>query len=249
MPVHPITFNFRTESEVKYHPKSANFRAIQTALDNYVANSTPANLRALERALIIWKNSKGNWRTTIRYDAVQHLTDWLALEIPDNPWWPAAEAGWGAAHNCYAYAMKCQNGGLNNARPGRLDNNPRAQKTDDFAQGVVDDAYHQGAMVYILRRQIPRPIPAPSHGGYLVAMISMTMGYHFLRRDEVTRLWSHKNGSINDVETFYYNPNDHNVRDPIDDAGLLKIVTDRGINGSMDFDAFLEVPPGGITVA
>ncbi len=75
------------------------------------------------------------------------------------------------------------------------------------------------------------------------------MGYHFLRREEDTRLWSHKNGSIHDVETFYHNPNDHNVRDPIDDAGLLKIVTDRGINGSMDFDAFLEVPPGGITVA
>lgn len=250
MPIHPIPFNFEEVSSKWFHGKSQAFLAIEGALKTYLKNpATWANLKALRRAIAAWRATKDG--PTIRDAAMQQLDQWLQGEVAGVKPWPDAEQGWGAAHNCYAYAMECQNAvNGNNARPGKLAGNARNIQAQDFAQGVVDDAVHQAKNAWILRKGgLPQPIPPLAHSGYLVVMISIPMGYHFMRRDNFTGLWTHKNGSIRPVETTWHDPDDHLLEEAIDDAAMIKIITDPRIaDANWAFDAYLEIPIGGITV-
>lgn len=251
MPIHPLGFDFEKASAKAFHGKSAGFRAIETALQHYLGQPAAwVNLKALQRAIAEWRATKAG--ASIRDPALARLDVWLQQEVAALAPWPAPEPGWDARHNCYAYAMHCKVGvDGNNARPGRLAGRPRATKESDFAQGVIDDARHQGRGAWILRQAAPpAPVPQPLHGGYLVAMTSMPHGYHFLRRDEATGLWTHKNGSIRPVETSWRDPDDHLLEDAIDDAALLRLVTDSRLMDSLwHFDAYIEVQNGGLTVS
>lgn len=250
MPIHPIPFDFAETSKKWFHGKSPAFLKIETAL-NYYLNQPPSwgNLKVLQKTIAAWRATKAG--PTIRDETMQRLDQWLQGEIAGLKPWPDPEPNWGALHNCYAYAMKSQNAvNGNNARPGRLAGNPRNIKTDNFAQGVVDDALHQHKHAWILRQGVnPLPIPPLAHGGYLVVMISIPMGYHFMRRNNATGLWTHKNGSIRDEETSWHDPDNYLLEDAIDDAAMIKVITDpRIVDGNWVFDAYLEIQAGGITV-
>lgn len=250
MPIHPLPFDFVADSAKWFRGKSAAFQRIETAL-NYYTNQPPSwgNLRVLRRTIAAWRATKEG--PTIRDDALRRLELWLQGEVAALKPWPDPELNWGARHNCYAYAMKCQdavNG--NNARPGKLAGNPRSTKAANFAQGVEDDAVHQHKDARILRQGgHPEPVPALTHGGYLVVMISIPMGYHFMRRNNDTGLWTHKNGSIRDEETSWQDPDNYLLEDAIDDAAMIKVITDpRIVDGNWVFDAYLEIQAGGIKV-
>jgi hypothetical protein len=250
MPIHAIPFDFEQASAKTFHGKSQAFLAIETALRNYLGQAPSwVNLKELLRRIAAWRATKTG--ATIRDTAMQRLDQWLQGEIAALKPWPDRELPWGAQHNCYAYAMRCTdavNG--NNARPGRLAGNPRNQRSDDFAAGVVDDAHHQMRDAWILRQGgNPRPIPVLTHGGYLVVMTAIPMGYHFMRRNDATGFWTHKNGSIRDEETSWHDPDDYELEDAIDDAGMLKMITDpRLVEGNWTFEAYLEIQAGGIRV-
>lgn len=250
MPIHPIPFNFAQASAKWFHGKSPAFTRIETALDYYL--NQPAswgNLKVLQRVIAAWRATKDG--VTIRDNAMRQLDHWLQGEVASLKPWPDRELNWDARHNCYAYSMKCHNAvNGNNARPGKLAGHPRNIRADNFAQGVLADAAHQHKQAWILRQGgNAAPVPALTHGGYLVVMISIPMGYHFMRRDNGTGLWTHKNGSIRDEETSWHDPDDHYLEDAIDDAAMLKIVTDaRFLDGAWSFDAYLEIQAGGLTV-
>ena len=74
--------------------------------------------------------------------------------------------------------------------------------------GIVADGLADGGkIVQILRGGAnPSPLAPPidqcGGGAYLAAMVSNRVGFHFMRRDSATGLWSHKNGGGNsEVET------------------------------------------------
>jgi hypothetical protein len=258
MPIHRIPFDFPATSAKRFHAKSPAFLRIETALDYYL-NQPPSwgNLKVLQRVIADWRATKVG--PSIRDAAMQRLHAWMLGEIAALKPWPDREPGWDARHNCYAYAMHCSvtvnadntPRNLNNARPGKRAGNPRLHKGQNFALGVLDDALHQGRQAWILRQGgAAAPIPAPTHGGYLVVMVSIPMGYHFMRRNNLTGLWTHKNGSIRDEETSWRDPDDRLLEDAIDDAALVKVITDpRIVEGNWVFDAYLEIQAGGLIVA
>lgn len=257
MPIHPIPFNFAETSAKRFHSKSAAFQRIETALDYYLAQPPSwGNLRVLQRMVLAWRATKEG--ATIRDEAMRQLDQWMAGEIAALRPWPDREPLWDGRHNCYAYAMHCNvtvnddatPRNLNNARPGKRAGQARQHRGQNFAQGVVDDAVHQGRHAWILRQGgAAAPVPALTHGGYLVVMTSIPMGYHFMRRNNLTGLWTHKNGSIRDEETTWRDPDNHMQEDAIDDAAMLKIITDpRIVEGNWTFDAYLEIQAGGLIV-
>ena len=251
MPIHAIPFDFEEASKKFAHGKSPAFLRIETALNYYLNNpATWTNLKVLRRTIATWRESKA--APTIRDNAMQRLDAWIQGEIAGLRPWPDAEPLWGPGHNCYAYAMKCTQGlNLNNARPGRTAGNARNAQDQNFAQGVVDDAQHQGRGAWILRQDAnAAPVPALLHGGYLVVMISIPMGYHFMRRNNLTGLWTHKNGGIRPEEMSWQDPDDHMLEDAIDDAAMLKVITDpRIVDGNWRFDAYLEIQNGGLVIS
>lgn len=97
---------------------------------------------------------------------------------------------------------------------------------------IQGDAVHGGKAITVSPQATPRPCP-PALGGadYLVALVGFPAGYHFMRRDEQTQRWSHKNGSAADVATIAY-----------DIPKARYLVIDNSV-------AYLSVPVGGIPVA
>ena len=80
-------------------------------------------------------------------------------------------------------------------------------------------------------------------------MVSTPHGYHFLRRNETTGLWSHKNGAWNEVETYFY---DRELEQPVaitNDVVLKLLKNPRLMECDMRFDSYLYVPQRGIQVA
>lgn len=145
-------------------------------------------------------------------DQMQVFEDWLHDE--QARLLPALESGWGHGPNCYAYAMKCKNPAGNGMAPGiaagkgaTLEGIGRdlVQYTHRLFDGIQRDAaadgnktvsfFPQGVETSADRPdpiQMPRVVP---DGQYLVAMLVTAGGFHFMRRDSKTRLWSHKNRS------------------------------------------------------
>jgi hypothetical protein len=100
----------------------------------------------------------------------------------------------------------------------------------------------------------PSPLPVPTTvagNNYLVALLGNQTGYHFMRRNEQTMLWSHKNGSISNVETSAFNGPKGRcfVLDDATVAAMIMTPTDwDGVNNFFGFIAWLSVPYHGITV-
>ena len=250
--------------------RSTALRAIDAALNTYQGAPTLPNLRVLDAALVAWQRSKRtfwgneNWANSRRAAVVIiELAHWIGDEYIARGAWPRPEAGWNNNHNCYAYAMKCRNptGMGNNSRPGRYAGNgvgygDAAPNAATWKQDMVDqiraDAVANGVTIQATMPASPIPVPAlVADGRYLAALIGFQMGYHFLRRDEGSRRWSHKNGSAADVETSAF----HNIKGRcfvLDDQTVGEMLSRpadwEGVTVQMQFIAYLSVPQDGIQV-
>ncbi len=252
-PIIPLNFNFQEDSKRFLKPKSNTFVAVQAALDTYVQTSTAANLLALTAALGTWKRTKQhgqqNWTGSIRATQVQQLDAWLIAESHAQGIFPAPEPGWNGGHNCYAYAMKCLAplGLGHNSWPGRL---AGIATGGNFAQGVVNDATHQHLNAQIVRAGgVPAPVPhGVGGGGYLAAVVANNVGFHFMRRNEMTGLWTHKNGAFENESTYFY---DRTLEQPvaITDQVVATILANPQLIGcAMTFHAYISVPNAGLQV-
>ena len=261
------TWFARTGRDTK--KRSAKLLAIDKALQAFVGGGRNVpNLKKLESALLAWQESKrsdGNegWRTTRHgADVIRELAVYIGQMHIDLHDWPAPEAGYGPGHNCYAYAMKCPDAVAgNNARPGREAGNGRGWSDTapspagwkaDLIAAVKNDAKHGNQAIISSTPDSPLPVPATVAGdNYLVALLGNQTGYHFMRRNEQTKLWSHKNGSISNVETTIFNATKGRCF-VLDDKTVAEMIMDPlnwdGVNNFFGFIAWLSVPYHGITV-
>ncbi|WP_425257708.1 hypothetical protein ACPOLB_19590 [Rubrivivax sp. RP6-9] len=251
-PVIPLPFEtgFKAESVNGKSHKTGLFTAVEKALDVYVADSSKDRLQHLTNALAAWKRSKHdagkntNWTQSVRYAAVHKLSEWLVQESTARGLFPVSRSLWGSKHNCYAYAMKCQEPtGL-----GQISwTGCYAEKAigTDYVQGVVEDGLASGKQVLVLPQLLPSPVPPRQNDGtYLVAMVSNRMGFHFMRRRESTGLWSHKNGGASPVDTCFYDTDLHKPVAITDEVALKILEKPTLIGCSMTFTRYLRVPRG-----
>lgn len=234
-------------------PKSTLFNEVERSARAYIEDPTPASCHATIDAIASWKRFKQcpqartNWADSRRAGQVERLDLWIIEEAYRLGVFARPKPGWDDAHNCYAYAMKCHiPGGVgNNSCPGRLAGH---LTQGDFVSGVMADAQHQDQDVRI-EGTAPDCVPGKTAPGrYLVALLANQHGFHFLRRDESTGLWTHKNGAIGEVESFIY---DWAAEKPtsITDTVMGHIAMNpRLIGCSMQFVAYLSVPNTGIQV-
>jgi hypothetical protein len=250
----PFETSFETENVNGKSSKSSAFKLVETALKAYVVASTESKLLELTKALGDWKLTKAddqahkNWTDSVRGPAVKKLSHWLIKESEAQGIFPTSRALWSHKHNCYAYAMKCQEPkGLGQiAWTGKL---AKKRIGQDYPQGVIEDGLAQNVRVVNLNKTLPTPVPPPlSDGSYLVAMVSNGNGFHFLRRRESTGLWTHKNGGGSPVDTHFY---DRSIEQPlaITDAVVARILTNPKLIGcDMTFTAYMRVPSRGMKV-
>lgn len=165
------------------------------------------------------------------------------------------EYDWGARANCYAFACNSQNPNVGNpartARPGvqggagAADNGNVLQLT----AGVLADG---GPLVQVIAGN-PAAIPNPPANSYLIAMLCSATGFHFIRRDEVTRRWSWKDANHGSVKlNVLHMPSDRYVY--VNDGNLYDIlVANRGsymwMYNQMTFQGFFAVVNNGFPVA
>ena len=158
---------------------------------------------------------------------------------------------WNTNHNCYAYAMKCHQpqGYGANARPGKLAGQPVG--TGDFAAGVLADAIAQEVPVEIIQLG-GSPVPVPprfTDGTYLVALLANDVGYHFLRRNEASGLWFHKNGASSPAESWHIDRHTRDIHQLTDDTIGSLLQQPALLGCDMRFQAYLKVPDSGMDVA
>lgn len=165
------------------------------------------------------------------------------------------EYQWGTHANCYAYACSCPNpqvGGVaaRTSVPGTVGgaivaNNGNAGQ---LIAGMLADG---GVLVQQLGGN-PAALPVVPANSYLVAMLTNAGGFHFLRRDELTRRWSWKDGNHGSVKlNTLHHPTNHYVY--INDGNLNDIlVANRGHYmwgyDRMTFDCFFAVSNNGFLV-
>lgn len=189
--------------------------AIDQALRSYDSASPIDKLRDLHQlkdAFEAWAASKNDVATSIRNKDGHLLTDfkqWMGQQ--EKALLPVKEEGWAGTPNCYAYAMKCKQVAGNAPVPGAAagkavfatrDN--QELYPDRLFQGIVDDAEACEKAVEILQGPSPSPMPTDKVTGanYIAAMVVKPDGFHFMRRDSRSGLWSHKNGAADaEVET------------------------------------------------
>jgi len=245
--------------------RSTELKAIDKAFGEFLLAAgagKDAKMIALFDAISAWQNSKKNifgtekWENSKRADAVRALATWVADEVQKR----TVEPGWDNNHNCYAYAMKCQHPGGrgNNSRPGVIAGAPYAgQNVANWktllTNAVQADAVHGGVVINVLPQTTASPCPATLGAArYLVAAIGFPAGYHFMRRDEHTMRWSHKNGAPADVANLAFQAYKSRYL-PITDNVAVDMVTHPGNWGDttvgMSFVAYLSVPAAGIMVA
>ncbi|WP_176086540.1 hypothetical protein [Martelella sp. HB161492] len=157
---------------------------------------------------------------------------------------------WNSNHNCYAYAMKCisPRGYGCNARPGKFAGQPVA--TGNFAAGVVNDGAAQNIHIEIVRfGGSPMPVPPRfTDGTYLVALLANNVGYHFLRRNEASGLWFHKNGASASPESWFVDFNTQRTHQLTDDVAGNLLQQPALLGCAMRFQAYLKVPDQGVQV-
>lgn len=134
-------------------------------------------------------------------------------------------------------------------------------------EGIQADAGRDGKRVVVLtdldqlRTGVyPSPDPVPvgrvTADTYIAAMVVNATGFHFMRRDSRTRLWSHKNGGRgNPVETCVYKLRNgaDRFQVPITDEVAAELLKNRRVTYSnfandFKFAGYLLVPSDGITV-
>ncbi|RFP14752.1 hypothetical protein D0T23_12185 [Duganella sp. BJB475] len=236
-------------------------------------------LYLLQDAYDDWASSKADVHVSVRNrngslaDFKAWMNEQQALLLP------AIETGWNTMANCYAYAMKCKVFAGRVPTPGvaaghKVDSADRRWQQQQqkvryhysLLEGVVDDARACGRTVEILSGPAdgeypPVSFPPIARAGsthYLVGMVAKDDGFHFMRRDSSTGLWSHKNGGLgSEVETgaalwppskpgrtARYVPIDDNVA-----QALLGCQSGKYVNfAHFRFVGYLLVPSGGITV-
>lgn len=258
--------------------------AVDQALRSYEFATAQHKLKALHQlfdAFDAWRASKNaEGADSIRNKGGELLNDfkeWLGAQ--ETALMPQKEAGWNGTPNCYAYAMKCKQIAGNAPTPGAAAGktvspfDPKwraaAQKIRYHAmlfQGIVDDANACGKHVEILRGPAEGSYPSPlnppveradgSH--YIAAMVVKTDGFHFMRRDSKTGLWSHKNGGADaEVETSatllptpgQLGPREIPLTDPVA-VELLQCTQGKYVAfAGFRFAGYVLVPHDGITVA
>jgi hypothetical protein len=285
----PVTYqNWLAETKVdgifSEKTRSTLLVAIDNALRTYEL-AMPADkidtLHALWDAYDAWYASKsktsGGALKSIRNsgDQMDVFETWLKAE--EARLLPAAEGGWGNP-NCYSYAMKCKNPVGNAMTPGMAAGAVAAPDTDKvdliayghrlFAGIEADAAADGGKQVTFYPvgvetsrvRPHPGTMPQVQHGEYLVAMLVTARGFHFMRRDTATGLWSHKNRSDGEVEVTVTRSTaagrlpKRNV--PITDAVAVEMLSNPfppqnydTLGGGFTFAGYILVPTAGFTVA
>ena len=165
------------------------------------------------------------------------------------------ELPWGVSANCYAYACDCPQPNVGNppgrtAVPGIQANQPPVNNGNvaQLIAGVLADG---GGQVHQCVGT-PANIPVCPRGSYLIAMLTSGVGFHFIRRDELTNRWSWKDANLGTVK---YNlldmPNQRYVY--VNDGNLNDLLVTNPNNymwmyNNMTFQAFFSVPNGGIVV-
>lgn len=171
------------------------------------------------------------------------------------------ESPWGKHANCYAYAMNChepnsgQNGG---AKPGAYHRQAAQPLGKDraleYREALIKGAVLDGAKP--IDGTVDAP-PGPEEGSYLIALISNDTGFHWLRRDETTGIWSWKDGNGDTVKHNIYEMGQGSFV-PIQDGTrhtLATLLNDKEKTyvgwrySNMQFVSFFYVPTGGCKVA
>lgn len=242
-------------------PRSDQLKQLDAALAVYCGTPTPTHLAQARVAITNWKNSKAvgarTWQQSTRHDAVVWLT--RNLEAPLVPPIPGV---WGGTQNCYAFAARDMAPGHPSAVPGATSNPPAAvlrlgtettvQYWARLVAGVVSDGAAQGQVVTAHAGGAVGAIPVPGGGGYVAAMVADANGFHFLRRDAVNGVWTHKDGANADPEGLLYNAGADEER-LITDAVLIDAL--QGANGfqapfaNMQFVAYFTIPNPGFHVS
>ena len=261
--------------------RSALLLAVDQALVNFEKPGAPtarlAALRTLQDAWDAWGASKTDLSASIRNKngtLINDFREWM--EDREMDLMPTPEANWNGTPNCYAYAMKCRDVVGNAPTPGAFAGSkvipfdPRwggeaAVYHAELFGAIVADARACDKNVTVLRQVANNIYPTPDappvtqveRGHYLAAMVVKRDGFHFMRRDSTSGLWSHKNGGgAAEVETSagVVSPiAGRLVRHiPITDAvavDLLRCTTPGylGFSG-FTFAGYLSVPEDGITV-
>lgn len=150
-------------------------------------------------------------------DQMQVFEEWLKEE--QDRLLPTVESGWGNGPNCYAYAMKCPRPAGNAMAPGLVNRKglpgkraigSQREYVESLFEGIKEDAKaDDDKTITFFPLDIEKssesldpchmPNQVPS-GHYLVAMLVRNGGFHFMRQDPNTKLWSHKNGPNGEVE-------------------------------------------------
>lgn len=216
-----------TETAVTAHKRSTALKAVDDALRAYEGSNEFNRRKALNLLLDAyedWQAGKDDPAASIRNKRGTLLADfevWLTAQ--EDLLLPTPEAGWSGTPNCYGYAMKCKVIPGQAPTPGAaadetvLSGDPRYARASSkllyhraLLQGIVADAQACGKVVEVLREPTDAAYPSPKNpptertGGahYLAAMIGKADGFHFMRRDSRSGLWSHKNGGADaEVET------------------------------------------------
>jgi hypothetical protein len=163
-------------------------------------------------------------------------------------------ADWGTHANCYAYAAGWDTparGNIGGAVPGGASGGPVLGGAPGYHQALVAAAVNDGLTA---AAGAPANPPADLAGHYLVALIATATGFHWLRRDRLTRRWSWKNGNAGAVLfNVLHVAQDRYVY--ITDTNLDDLLTVNR-NGYMpwtysntQFVSFFHVPNAGVTVA
>lgn len=165
------------------------------------------------------------------------------------------ELPWGVNANCYAYACNDPNPdvgippmqagpGINSGCPPSCD-----AEVAGLIAGIIADS---GGRASLLGGD-PSNIPTPPENTYLVALLTNSVGFHFMKRDEVTQRWSWKDANHGTVKLNvmhiptrqYVYVNNSNLNDM-----LVMHKNDYGwMYAQMNFQAFLSIPNEGIVVA
>lgn len=273
----------RETSSIKASGRSVLLQGVDNSLRAFQF-ANPFNkqkaLYLLQDAYDDWAHSKEDVHLSVR-NQNGSLADFRAwMNQQQTALLPAVEPGWNTMANCYAYAMRCKvfqgrvptpgvaAGSRVNSADARWQR--REQKIlyhRDLLEGVERDAEACGRTVDILlgpteagyRAIAPPPIEHADNAHYLVGMVAKDDGFHFMRRDSHTGLWSHKNGGLgSEVETgaaLWPPSKPHRTARyvPIDDEvayGLLGCQPGKYVHfDHFKFVGYLLVPTGGITIA
>jgi hypothetical protein len=158
--------------------------------------------------------------------------------------------------NCYAYAANCLNPTNetgHDCRPGLVD--PVAD-SKQYASDLIIGALGDGCLAVAGNYSIDNPPPV-SPGYYTIALLNSGAGFHFIRRDPITRQWSWKDHGGTVKKSVMATPRlaggfMQKMWLFVTDDMLPDLMADRYMPwayANMQFRRFFEVPIAGIQVS